>query len=266
MKRTALTARVIELVLVFLFSIPALSPLFTTTPTRSADGLLHLYRLVELDHLWSQGVFFTRWLPDLAYGYGMPLFNYYAPLVYYLTTPLHFLGIPFTLALNLSLAAALYVGAVGMFYFTCALAARLSNNASGLTIAALIAALAYAYAPYLLFNALHRANLAEQWALAFAPFALWRFYQLTQAPTARNWTLAVLIFVAVMLSHNVTSFLFAPLLFFFTSTCLLANNSRFSSLASRPTAEPSSSVLRHLLVARSPVSGTNRTGITLLVL
>ncbi|MBI4670393.1 MAG: hypothetical protein HY741_01825 [Chloroflexi bacterium] len=231
------TNRPIWLGLLFLFSIPALSPLVTSTPTQSADGLLHLYRLVQLDALWRQGILFSRWLPDLAYGYGMPLFNYYAPLVYYLTTPLHLIGIPFSVALNLSLAAALFVGASGMFFFTRALVsetrgvfgvdattdtndetqnrrdtspARFENPAG---LAALVAALAFLYAPYAVFNTLHRGNLAEVWALAFAPFALWRFFALTQNPNAWNWTLAVLTFAAVMLSHNVTGFIFAPLLF-----------------------------------------------------
>jgi hypothetical protein len=226
-----MTHRRAWLSLIFLFSLPALSPLFTTVPTRSADGLLHLYRLVELDALWRQGIFFSRWLPDLAYGYGLPLFNYYAPLVYYLTTPLHTLGIPFSLALNLSLAAALLLGAVGMFFFTYALLPQ--TNASDadasharadkfVGLAALCAAIAFLYAPYILFNALPRANLAEQWALAFAPFALWRFLELTRKQTARNWTLAGVTFAAVLLTHNVTGFLFAPLLLLFTLVCVFS--------------------------------------------
>lgn len=252
-----------ELVLLFLFSLPALSPLLTPVPVRSADGLLHLYRLVQLDAVWRNGVFFTRWLPDLGYGYGLPLFNYYAPLVYYVTTPLHYLGISFPLALNLSLAAAMFIGTVGTFYFSRALLNAYFENRAHLTLAALVAALAFLYAPYILFNSIHRGNLAEQWALAFAPFALWRFFILTKSapdvslrgatpfvakqdmslrgatifvatkqsqlsdknhPSPKvgfsknqlsNWLLAILSFAAVMLSHNVTSFLFAPLLFGF---------------------------------------------------
>ncbi len=220
-----MTNRLGHLVLLFLFSLPALSPLFSPTPTRSADGLLHLYRLVQLDALWRNGIFFSRWLPDLAYGYGMPLFNYYAPLVYYLTTPLHFLGISFPRALNVSLAGALFVGAVGMFYFTRALLRNFGKN-EFITFSAIVAALAFLYSPYLVFNALQRANLAEQWALAFAPFALWRFLELMRKPNALNWSLAVLFFAAVMLSHNVTSFLFAPLLMLFTLACMFTHVGR----------------------------------------
>lgn len=235
--------RKFQIPLLLLLSVPALSPLFTPTLTRSADGVLHLYRLVQLDALWRNGIFFSRWLPDVAFGYGMPVFNYYAPLAYYLTTPLHLLGLSFPLALNLSLTAAMFAAAVGMYYFACTLwdsfpsfpaplrqdesdetspAALPTQVRNYISLAALVAALAYLYSPYILFNALQRTNLAEQWALAFAPLALWRFLVLIQKPTAPNSALAILTFTAVMLSHNVTSFLFAPLLFVFALACLIS--------------------------------------------
>lgn len=247
----ALVSPLIWFGLLFLFAFPALSPLLTPAPTRSADGLLHLYRLVQLDALWRNGVFFSRWLPDLAYGYGLPLFNYYAPLGYYLTTPLHLLGIPFTVALNVSLAAALFVGALGMFCFTRALFEQFASSSRETkrnqfsSLAALVSALAFLYSPYNLFNALQRANLAEQWALAFAPFALWRFMRLVQTPTVRRWVFAVLAFAAVMLSHNVTGFLFAPLVFIFTLVCLFANSpgSAFHPAPSAPRLLKSSAYL-----------------------
>ncbi len=205
--RIAVPPLLLWLVLLFPCSIPALSPLMSLPPTRSADGLLHLYRLVELEALWRNGILFARWLPDLAFGYGMPLFNYYAPLVYYLTTPLYSLGVPATLALNVSLAAALYVGAVGVFFFTRAVFSEIAREGE---IGALVAAVAFLYSPYLLFNALERGNLAEEWALAFAPLAFWRLFVLSRTPNARNWVLVVICAVAVLLSHNVTGFLFTP--------------------------------------------------------
>jgi uncharacterized membrane protein len=171
MKHSSTVRSWVWVLVLVLFSIPALSPLVNPAPTRSADGLLHLYRLVQLDALWQNGIFFSRWLPDLAYGYGLPLFNYYAPLSYYLTTPLHSLGIAFSSALNLSLALALLLGAIGMYFFAYAVlqmfsggetrsprqASTLSPNS--VTLSALVAALAFLYSPYILFNALHRGNL-----------------------------------------------------------------------------------------------------------
>src|SRR3712207_5820218 len=63
-------------------------PLFGCLP-QGHDSLIHLYRLVELDHLLRQGLFFPRWMPDLVYGYGYPLFNFYAPLSAYLSEAIY---------------------------------------------------------------------------------------------------------------------------------------------------------------------------------
>src|SRR5581483_332044 len=121
---------------------------------------------------------------------------------------------PATLALNASLAVAMYVGAVGMFFFAREVyrgTMTMPLQKGQIEIAALVAAVAFLYSPYLLFNALERGNLAEQWALAFAPLALWRLFMLSRTPNALNWALAVIFAAAVLLSHNVTGFLFTPL-------------------------------------------------------
>ncbi len=205
--------------------------------------------MVQLAALWRDGVLFSRWLPDVAYGYGLPLFNYYAPLVYYLTVPLALLGVASPVALNVSLGAALFVGALGMFLLTRELMASLAagddltpalssarggedvapalsfaRRGGGKEVGALVAALAYLYAPYLLFNVLQRANLGEAWALAFAPLALWRFAVLARAPGALSWALAALGAAAVLLSHNVTGLLFLPLLVGFVGASKLAQS------------------------------------------
>ena len=51
---------------------------------RQTDAELHVYRAAELGHTLRNGALYPRWAPDLYYGYGYPIFNYYAPLTYYL--------------------------------------------------------------------------------------------------------------------------------------------------------------------------------------
>ncbi|MGQ9680999.1 MAG: hypothetical protein ACUVX9_00525 [Anaerolineae bacterium] len=63
------------------------------------DALFHLHRVIQLDALLREGIVFSRWAPDLARGFGYPLFNYYAPLSYYLPEALHLVGVPFVEAL-----------------------------------------------------------------------------------------------------------------------------------------------------------------------
>jgi hypothetical protein len=52
-------------------------------------------------HALQDGVLFTRYLPDLAFGYGYPFFNYRAALSYYLTLVLHLAGLALPFALNI---------------------------------------------------------------------------------------------------------------------------------------------------------------------
>ena len=47
------------------------------------DAELHIFRLHELTLLIQGGEIYPRWAPNFYHGYGYPIFNYYAPLSYY---------------------------------------------------------------------------------------------------------------------------------------------------------------------------------------
>ena len=57
---------------------------FLTRPglPRHTDLELHVFRAAEYGEVLRAGVFYPRWAPDFYYGYGYPIFNYYAPLTY----------------------------------------------------------------------------------------------------------------------------------------------------------------------------------------
>src|SRR5579859_6888000 len=46
------------------------------------DAQHHAYRTFALIAAWRQGLPYLRWAPDFFYGFGYPVFNYYAPLTY----------------------------------------------------------------------------------------------------------------------------------------------------------------------------------------
>jgi hypothetical protein len=195
----------LNLLLICLFLIPAFHPLLSSTLTLSSDGLVHLYRLVALDHAIDQGLLFPRWMPDLAYGYGLPLFVYYPPLSYYVAELLHILGLQAVYAMNASLALSLLVGAWAMYLLVRDLFSP---------IAGLVAAIAYAYAPFQLLNLYARGSPPTAWGMAFFPLVLWAFRRLIRA---QHNILAyllpgVLAVAALFLSHNITTLLFSPLL------------------------------------------------------
>ncbi|MBI2034661.1 MAG: hypothetical protein HYT11_02915, partial [Candidatus Levybacteria bacterium] len=50
-------------------------------------------RVYEMWKALRDGMFPVRWVPDLGYGYGYPIFNFYAPLAYYAGAFFIFLGV-----------------------------------------------------------------------------------------------------------------------------------------------------------------------------
>ncbi|MCB0208425.1 MAG: hypothetical protein KDJ52_03825 [Anaerolineae bacterium] len=218
------------LLLLWLFIIPAITPLLQPTITESADGLLHLYRLVALKQAMGQGAFFPRWLPDLAYGYGFPLFVFYAPLSYYLTLYLS-LGSSLVVAFNLSFGLALLLSGTGTFLFV------RDHFGSG---AALLAGVAYVYAPFQLFNSFSRGGLPAAWAMALFPFVFWAFGQLLWPKTTRAfWVpMTALILGLALLAHNTLTLLFFPVFIFYVICgllgCFISQRRQSESAAASP--------------------------------
>jgi hypothetical protein len=150
-----------------------------------------------------QGIIFTRYLPDLAFGYGYPFFNYRAPLPYYLILGFHLTGIGLPLADNLTYALCILGSALAAHL----LARDLFGPRAGI-----VAAIAYAYAPYQFLDALLRGNIPESVALLLMPLILWAFRRLALTGR-RRWLLAsVAALASLHLSHNISSLLFMPFL------------------------------------------------------
>src|SRR3990172_7349656 len=70
---------------VLLIVVIAALPLITRPGLpRHTDLELHVFRAAEFQRLLTARPFeYPRWAPDFYYGYGYPVFNYYAPLPYY---------------------------------------------------------------------------------------------------------------------------------------------------------------------------------------
>ncbi|VAW36708.1 hypothetical protein MNBD_CHLOROFLEXI01-680, partial [hydrothermal vent metagenome] len=91
-----------HMLLLTLWSIPLISPLLRWTAVPCThDGHLHYYRVAAMRHAWENGLYFSRWMPDLAFGYGYPFFVYREPLPLYAVLWPHLLGLPLPAATNL---------------------------------------------------------------------------------------------------------------------------------------------------------------------
>ncbi len=186
-------------------SLPVFIVLLLAQPglPRTADGYLHLLRTVEVDQSWRDGIFYPRWAPDMAFGYGYPIFNYFAPLLYLITEAVHLLGPGFESSLKLVLIGCLLCGAGGMY--------ALARDQLGAR-AGVLAAATYIYAPYMLRDIFVSGVYAEFLALSLMPLALWSLYRLITRENPLYLLTSPLLCGAVVISHNITGMLFFPLL------------------------------------------------------
>ena len=168
------------------------------------DARHHVYFLFEYDRLVQDGIWWPRWSPDFAFGYGYPFFNIYGPLSHFLAELLlRFGGFGYTAAVEAVFGLSIVGSAAAMYLFVRDWAGRQ---------AAVVGALVYTYLPYHLLNLYVRANLAESMAFVWLPLCLWA---VRGAALKRNyrWVVAVaLSYAGLMLTSNLVIVLFTPLL------------------------------------------------------
>jgi 6-pyruvoyl-tetrahydropterin synthase related domain len=184
-------------------TVPALAPLAERGMASTHDGFLHVQRLIALEEVIRQGTPFTRWLPDLGYGYGQPLLLYYAPLAYLPALAARFLGAGYVMSFEISSGLALVLSALAMYV--------LARSVFG-PVAATVAAIAYAVLPYQLVDIYVRGVLAESWAFVWLPLCAWCLIR-AWADGRPGWIVGLALAVAgLVLTHNVTALLFLPAL------------------------------------------------------
>ena len=196
------------LVVVMLLPVFAILPLLQPGLPRTADGFLHLLRVVEVDQSWRDGVYYPRWAPDMAFGYGYPIFNYFAPLLYYITETVHQIGFGFETSLKVVLIGCAVFGGWGMY----ALVKDILGAKAGI-----LAATIYVYAPFGLREIYVRGGYAQFLALSLMPAALWSFNRLITRDSPLYLATSSFLCGAVIISHNISGMLFFPFLILFVA-------------------------------------------------
>ena len=218
---------------------------FLTRPgmPRDTDAELHVFRAAQLGEALRGGAGYVRWAPDLWYGYGYPIFNYYPPLTYYLANLFALFGLDMVNAVKAVFVLGLLGATAGMYVLVCeAWGAR----------AGVIAAAAYAFSPYVLFiDPQMRGDLAEFFALALFPWLLWACRMSSVECRVSNWRalLGAVLWASLILTHALMALILSAILVVWIIWQLfsLPRNVliRHSTLAIRH----SSFVIRHLLLA-----------------
>src|SRR3989344_8526369 len=74
-------------------------------------------RVVVMGRALRNGQFPVRWVSDLGYGYGYPLFNFYGPLPYYVGGALYAAGFSGLVATKIMFGIGIVGASLTMFLF-----------------------------------------------------------------------------------------------------------------------------------------------------
>jgi hypothetical protein len=184
-------------------TMPLLAPLAHEGVPATGDGYLHLQRVMLLDHARSEGVWWSRWLADVAYGHGAPVFTFYAPLAYLPAHVATWLGVGYVAAFKLTNALILVGAPLAMYSLARAVGSR---------VAAWTAAVAYAYLPYQLVDVYARGALPEAATFVWIPLAALGLVALAHHPRRRTCALCGLTIAALVATHNATALVTLPAL------------------------------------------------------
>lgn len=198
--------------LIIFLSLLIIWPLFLPGYFSHHDDL-QVMRVFEMRKCLADFQIPCRWVPDLGYGNGFPLFNFYGVLPYYIGALLSFLTGYIFAAKILFLIPAVF-GGISMYF--------LGKILFGKT-AGLVAGILYLFAPYRALDLYVRGAIAESFALAIVPFVFYFIVKLSQKESRNDFLGLSFSFTAYLLSHNIMTLLFSPIIIIWAIYFLVAN-------------------------------------------
>ncbi|PIR58609.1 MAG: hypothetical protein COU69_04780 [Candidatus Pacebacteria bacterium CG10_big_fil_rev_8_21_14_0_10_56_10] len=187
-----------------------------------AHDFTHGARIVEMARGLEDGQLPVRWSRNLGYGYGMPLFEFYAPLPFFVGAVPWLAGVELVTIIKL-LYLATTVGTAWGGYL---LGRQLFGRSGGVLTAA-----ALTLAPYRAVNIFVRGALSEAAGIMFLPWILWSLIILIEAGPGsfsrsdRSGRAAALALTAsltgLLLTHNLTALMFVPFSLVFAGLYIL---------------------------------------------
>lgn len=167
---------------------------------------VHAARMGQMLLALQDGDFPVRWTRDFGYGYGMPLFEFYAPLPYFIGAMALWVGLSPVLSVKLVMLIATLTTVIGSYL----LGKRWFGTVGGLVTMAL-----FTLAPYRAINLFIRGAISESWGMMALPWILYVGYEaIAQSDWShrKKWWLLTVFWVSVLLlSHNLTAMMFLPL-------------------------------------------------------
>lgn len=186
-----------------------------------ADGFYPMHddtqvaRVVVMGRALINGQFPVRWVSDLGYGYGYPIFNFYGPLPYYVGGFFYALGFSGLVSTKLMIGLGVLLAAISAYLLGSRTMGRLGGFLLGLS---------YSFMPYHAVQLYVRGAIGEFWATIFYPLVILGIWLLYKKQGGLLWLGFGI--SGVMLSHTLSGFFLGLVLFILlaVSVILVINN------------------------------------------
>lgn len=206
MKKNNFRSHIFPLIFLFLFCLFQMKAFFIPAWPKSHDGIFHAIRIKAYFQELKHGQFPVRWVDDLDYGYGLPLFTYIYPGPYLLASIPMAVSENEVISYKLVMVLGYTLGVIGIYalfakqnvFFACA------------------AGILFGLTPYLFLDIFVRGALAEVLSIGFMPWALYGF-------TAKKYALAAISLCFVLISHN-----FLGIFFLLFLLCFFIWNAKYN--------------------------------------
>jgi hypothetical protein len=189
----------LPLIFVFIIPVIALKSLFISPYLPLMHDQVQAERVYEMAKGISFGQFPVRFVGDLGYGFGYPLFNYYAPLPYYIGSLFFLLGTGLIPATKIMILFPFILAGISMYIFS----KQYWGRAGGM-----LSALLYVLAPYHGVQLYVRGSIGELYTYALIPFICLGFAALWEKRINRTKALiGVVALAALGMSHTLGLFM-----------------------------------------------------------
>lgn len=186
----------------FLYLFPVISIIYVCLPLFNHQFFAvhddqQIARTFLMSEALSSGQFPARWVNHLGFGFGYPLFIFYPPLIYYLSSLLHFGGLTLIDSVKVIIFLSFLLSLISEYL--------LLKKFFPISLS-LIGASTYILTSYRSVDVYVRGALSEAFSFVFLPLILLFIYELFQKPfNKKNVILLSLSFAGLILTHTLTA-------------------------------------------------------------
>jgi uncharacterized membrane protein (UPF0136 family) len=164
---------------------------------------LQVMRIFEMRKCFADLQIPCRWVADMGFGNGFPLFNYYGVLPYYLGAIFSFI-LSYIISAKALFFVPLLLGGISMYF----LGKELFGKKAGF-----VAGILFLFAPYRALDTYVRGAIAESFALSIIPLVFYFSIRLIKYRKPVDFIGTSLSLFFFLTSHNIMTILFIPVFF-----------------------------------------------------